>query len=65
MEKQVVMTEEEYKGLIIEFTKHLRYHFKKGYGYKIISRETGEDILEREDNCLLGALFLPWNEVFK
>jgi len=65
MEKLVVFTEEEYKGLMIKFADQLREDWKKGWGYKVISRETGEDILEKEDNYLVGALFIPWGEVFK
>lgn len=69
MEKLVVFKEEEFNQLLVKFAKELAEDWKKDWGYKIISRDTGEDILEydnaADDNrCMCGALVLAWMKTF-
>jgi len=63
MKKQIVMSEEEYDSLLVNFAAKLREDWGKDYGYKVISRETGEEIKELDH--LAGALLMPWNKIFK
>lgn len=75
MVKQIVFSEEEFNGLMIKFADQLREDWKKGWGYKVISREDGHDALENNNtelcditepyNELYGALIITWNKIFK
>jgi hypothetical protein len=66
MEKQIVFSEKEFNDLLIKFADQLSEDWKKGWGYKVISREDGHDALENENNKeLYGALMLTWDKVFK
>ena len=67
MKKLIVFEEQEFNAKFQEFVMQLGIDFRKDYGYKVVSRENGEDILEKDpqDYTLGGALMLTWNKVFK
>jgi hypothetical protein len=70
MEKLVVFKEEEFNNLLVKFADELVADWKKGWGYKVISRENGKDMLEEERDKdgyhhMYGALMLAWNKIFQ
>ena len=67
MKKLIVFTEDQYNKLLIKFSDQLIEDQKIGRkgGYKVVSRDTVEDMLEKEKEYMYGALMMVWDKVFR
>lgn len=63
MEKVIIFSEKEFNELLLNFAEELLKYSKQGYGYSLISNESGKKLESSDEIC--GALLLPWNNVFK
>lgn len=56
MRKVIIFDEEEYRNLRWKIVQSILLYSKKSYGFKMISRETGEEL---EDDAIVGSLLPP------
>lgn len=56
MQKMIVFTEEEYQRLPIKLAEEMHNESLKGYGYKVIARDTGEEITDRLQDWFYGMV---------
>jgi hypothetical protein len=62
MKRVVILTEEEWRSLPIRIGQALREQSEKGWGFRVLSRETGQEIVGDDlRNFLIGtiAIFAP------
>jgi hypothetical protein len=63
MKKLIVFTEKEYNDLLRQFVIELSDFMEKDYGFKMISKETNEEI--KDISTIGGNILIPWDKVFK
>ena len=62
MQVLVTFTKKEYKQMRRNLIEEIISDSKKGWGYKFISRETGEEL---EDNAKRGSLMMSIDKILK
>ena len=62
MKRQIVFGHEEFNGLPQTIIEKIIAYSKKGYGFRLISRETGEELC---DDAIRGALIVPLDDVLR
>lgn len=62
MRKVIIFDEEEYRNLRWKIVQSILLYSKKSYGFKMISRETDEEL---EDNAVEGSLLSPIDKILK
>lgn len=60
MKKVVIFNEEEYRNLRWEIAQSILSFSKKSYGFKMVSRDTDEEL---EDAAIVGSLLSPIEKV--
>lgn len=63
MKEQVVLTKRQWTQLPLLIAQHLHYHSRRSYGFKLVSRETGEEITDKVDMYLLGVVASEWSKI--
>lgn len=60
MREQVVFEKGEFDKFFLKFVQNLKKDFEKGYGYKMITRDTWAELSSIEE--MYGALKLTWDK---
>lgn len=60
--EQVVIDREQFDRLPVELGQSLARMALSGAGFRVISRETGEEVTDRLDHYLIGTLVLAWHQ---
>ena len=63
MKKIIILEEGELEEKMFKFCEKIEDLSNKGYGFHLVSNETGKRIEDK--NELLGTILLVWNAVFK
>lgn len=63
MKEQVVLTKRQWTHLPLLIAQHLHHHSRRSYGFKLVNRETGEEITDKVDMYLLGVVSSEWSKI--
>ena len=63
MKEQVVLTKRQWTQLPLLIAQRLHDHSRRSYGFKLVSRETGEEITDKVDMYLLGVVSSEWPKI--
>lgn len=61
MQRVIIMSKKEFEDLKYDIITEIHEYSKQGYGFKMVSRDTGEDVTD--DMQVLGMLMHPINRV--
>lgn len=63
MQRAIIIPEKEFENLKRDIVKEIHEFSKKGYGFKMMSRESDREIVD--DMQVLGTLLPPIDRVFR
>lgn len=64
MQKQVVMPQKEWDSIPVELAKRLAAEARKSSGFRIVDKESGEEIVDRLEDWLCGNIYLAFHNAF-
>ena len=62
MQKSVILSEKEWRSIPIEIGEIMYKYAKKKDGFKIVSKEDGEEITERLDDWFVGIIVRAFSD---
>lgn len=62
MQKVILLSKQEIDEIKCDIIDEIIHFSSKNYGFKMISRDTGEEIIDK--NQILGMLLIPINKAF-
>ena len=65
MQKMVMLTEEEWRRLPIKLAEAMHDESLQGYGYKVVARDTGEEIVDRLQDWFYGIVSTSLKKVLE